>query len=196
MPETPETSTQEEHSKGRAQGGGEGGGVDETALLAHQTNSQHQEGSTVERKSVKAGSSDADSNASESLDEGAAASSPKVQLLAKQVAELTEEARAKQIELQRAKDELDRQNRSAAARALELLRAKLKALSEGIGSNRSNVKNIRGSIQQLKESQLELFDEEKQRLTSVRRSELEQKVFDITGRRIECVYSAVVSAHL
>ncbi len=113
------------------------------------------------------------------------ATSPKAQALTVQVALLTEEAEAKRLELQRAKDALDYENRSAAARAIELLRKKLASLADGIGTERSSARDIRANIQHLKQSQLELFDEEKKRLTLVRRGELEQKVFQITGRRIE-----------
>ncbi len=116
---------------------------------------------------------------------GVVVATPKAQALTVQVALLTEEAEAKRLELQRAKDALDHENRSAAARAIELLRKKLASLAEGIGSERSSAQQIRANIQHLKQSQMELFDEEKKRLTLVRRGELEQKVFEITGRRIE-----------
>lgn len=105
--------------------------------------------------------------------------------LVENVEKLTEEFEEKQLQLQRAREELHRQNRSAAARAMEVLQNKLQSLTQNIGSNRSNVQDLRTNIKDLKKSQLALFDEEEEHLSRVRRGELEQKVFEITGRKIE-----------
>ena len=111
--------------------------------------------------------------------------SPKALELAQRVAELTDEAERKAQQLRVAKEELQKQNRSAAAKALEMLQKKLNNLTGGIDDNRSRVSGIKSEIDKLQQQHQDLLKEEDARIKRVRRGEMEQKAFEITGRNIE-----------